>query len=135
MQRLRALIARRQGWLAVLIVFVLAVRLVVPTGFMPTVEHGRLALRLCPGTAPASTVATAMPGMHHGRPDAPKHDKTEAPCAFAGIGVATLGTVDPARLLAAIVFAFLLTARAVPRFGPAPPGRLRPPLRAPPLPA
>lgn len=131
MHRVRDLMANRRNWLVLLIACTLAVRLIVPTGFMPAIEGGRIALRLCPGMAPAP--AMAMPGMHHGTDNGGEHGKPEMPCAFAGLGLATLGSVDLTLLVAAVLFAFLLASRAVPQLLPAPPERLRPPLRAPPL--
>lgn len=132
MERLRALIVERRRWWSLLVACSLAVRLIVPAGFMPALDGGRITLQICSGMASTETMAT-MPTMHHGKSDLPAKSRIETPCAFAGMGVAALGTVDPVLLLAAVLFAFLIASRAVSQVLPAPPGRLRPPLRAPPL--
>lgn len=132
MERLRALIVERRHWWALLVACSLAVRLIVPAGFMPVMDGGRVTLQICSGMISTGTMA-AMPGMRHGKSDLPAQSKVETPCAFAGIGLAALGAADPVLLLAAVLFAFLLASRVVPQVLPAPPGRLRPPLRAPPL--
>ncbi|WP_419808612.1 hypothetical protein [Sphingomonas sp.] len=129
---LRLLIAARSHWFAVLMACTLAARLLVPVGFMPVTDHGRVTLQICPGTMP-TVAAHAMAGMHHDQPAGGEHGKAEMPCAYSGLGLTALGSVAPVLLAAAVLFAFLLAARAVALVLPAPPGRLRPPLRAPPL--
>lgn len=106
---------------------VLALRLVVPTGYMPLVAQGRIAIVECPGMA---TMPMATPDRH----DAPGHHARamEAPCAFAGLSAPALGGADAVLLLAALA---VVAAAAITRVPPARPIRrrhLRPPLRAPP---
>ena len=127
---------------AALIVCALAVRLLVPAGYMPAVVGGSLRLELCSGTAPAAPAPVAMAGMHHApvagtehgppKPDAPA--SAGQPCAFAGLAAAALGSADPLLLASALAFVVLLAVRGRALRLPAPPPRLRPPLRAPPLP-
>jgi hypothetical protein len=88
-------LARR--WLAVLLVAALAVRALVPAGWMPgTTPAGAATLVLCTGTGP---MTVAMPGMHHGKADDPAKPAPEHPCAFAGLALAWA----PAELPPAIV--------------------------------
>ena len=133
MRRLRALTNSHRAWFALLLVCTLAVRLVVPSGFMPSVEHGRVTILICSGTATPPVMATAMSGMHHDRSGETGHTKAEMPCAFAGLGLATMGTAPPLVSAAALLLTFLLAILAIAQLLPAPSGRLRPPLRAPPL--
>ena len=102
-------------------------RVLVPVGFMPVVEHGRIALVVCPGVTRA---APAMAGMaHHGDDAATAADG----CAFADLSLPVLPGADPALLAAAILF-LIVTARLLAHAPPphaAP--RLRPPLRGPPI--
>ena len=134
---IRRLLAQRH--LAALIcAATLLLKLVVPSGYMIGGDHGRITIELCSGIAsppmPMMMHAT-MPGMKgempadHGKGD---HGKTEMPCAFSGLSLASLGAVDPV-LLAAFV-AFIVAAGLCPVAQPAPPRRtyLRPPLRGPP---
>ena len=110
----------------------LILRVLVPAGYMPAWSGGTPTLQLCPGSVPA---AAPMAGMHHG---AVKHEapaSPEQPCDFAGLAAPVLGSADPVLLIAALAFAFALAVSGGALSLPAPPSRLRPPLRAPPLPA
>jgi hypothetical protein len=128
----------RHRWLAAAILFAaLALRLLVPAGYMPVLDAGRATLAICSGQGPV-TVPTpahhAMAGMaHHGGVG---HDEAVVPkgCAFADLSLQVLGGADP--VLLAVALAFIL-AIAIQIRTPAPPRaapHLRPPLRGPPLP-
>ena len=135
MARFRALIRHHSRPVLVLLALALAVKALVPAGFM-----------LSPGTERFLTVticadASGVPKqMRIALPDkdAAHGDQAEAadkgqPCAFSGLGHATLGGADP--LLLAAALAFILLTGFAPR--PALPARdtpfLRPPLRGPPI--
>lgn len=127
----RRLIAQRR--LAVLLcVATLALKLLVPTGFMIGSQHGRITIELCSGVQPPTT---AMAGMHGDMPDHGKqdHGKAEMPCAFSGLSAASLGAVDPIQL--AVLIAFIMAIGVSPAVLPAVARRsyLRPPLRGPPV--
>ena len=141
MGAVRQLLAQRR-WAVLLCAATLLLKLMVPTGYMVDSAHGRLAIAICPGTAPATPATTmagpmpmAMPGMHGAMPDHGKtadHAGPEMPCAFAGLSAAVLDAVDPILLAGLIAFVLALgfvavVARAVPRHS-----HLRPPLRGPP---
>ncbi len=133
MQTIRHLLAQRH--LAVLIcAATLLLKLLVPTGYMIDADHGRFAITVCSGVAPA-TMTMDMPGMHgdmanHGK--SKDHGKAEIPCAFAGLSATVLGSIDPIQLAALIAFVLAvgLTASVLP--APLRPAFLRPPLRGPP---
>lgn len=116
------------AWL--LLALTLAMKLVVPVGFMPHVVDGGIDLIVCNGMAEPAPMA-AMPhmtGHHHDH--APS--KPDAPCPFAGLTAPTLGGADVAILatpIAAILAAGLMLRVTKPRARPA---YLRPPLRGPP---
>ena len=140
---IRHLLAHRR--LAVLIcTAALMMKLLVPTGFMIAVDDGRLAIVVCPVTAPPEHGGgpMAMGGDHaamadHGtseRDEAPgDHGKPELPCAFAGLSAASLAAVDPIQLAALVAFVLGMGLAALPL--PPLPRRqhLRPPLRGPPV--
>ena len=112
----------------------LAVRLLVPTGYMLGSEHGRVAIELCSGFA-SGPMATAMPEMHGDTPDHGKsreHGKAEMPCAFSSLSAASLGAIDPIQMAALV--AFIMAVGLCPVVLPAivRRGYLRPPLRGPP---
>lgn len=129
---MRRLIRRHLHAAWLLIALTLAMKVVVPVGFMPamvdTASGRALAIVACTGMGAADM--TAMPGMAgHGEP-APA--KPEAPCLGAGVAAPILSAVDPVQLALAFVVAViagLLIATGPPRRQPA---YLRPHLRGPP---
>ncbi|WP_240500029.1 DUF2946 family protein [Sphingomonas montana] len=133
-QTIRRLLAQRH--LAVLIcAATLLLKLLVPTGYMIASDHGRFALTICSGTAPAAATMD-MPGMHGDMPDHRKpkdHGKAEMPCAFSGLSAAILGPIDPIQLAALIAFVLAIGLTATVPPAPSQPAFLRPPLRGPPI--
>lgn len=113
----------------------LLTRLLIPAGFMPMVEHGKISIVLCTGYGP-QTVQMDMPGMDltgaEREPDKDHHNKAESPCPFAGLSAPALSGTDPILLAATILFIMLLVGRmpVQPPFVAS--FRLRPPLRGPP---
>lgn len=141
MPLIRILLTRRH--VAMLIcVATLAIKLLVPAGYMLSAEHGRLAISLCSGVVPSPTpvampASMPMAGMHgdmdHHEQKEP-HGQVEMPCAFAGLSHhQALGAIDPILLVAAV--AFVMAAGIAPARArkPALFDHLRPPLRGPPL--
>ncbi len=115
----------------------LALRLLIPTGYMVSIDRGRIVMTLCSGLVEQRpTAAMNMSGMDHAMPHEGKskgHGKTEMPCAFAGLSTKTLGGVDPILLVLALALVATMALRTAPRdVIPAAP-YLRPPLRGPPL--
>ncbi|MGA1797351.1 hypothetical protein VH567_01050 [Sphingomonas sp. 4RDLI-65] len=146
MTALRRLLAHRS--LAILVCLAaLAMKLLVPSGYMIASDHGRLAITLCPGVssqAIAMPMAMATPmtmSMHadmadHAMPQdhgsSKEHGKTEMPCAFSSLSAQALGAVDPILLVLAIAFVMALGLRAIRPLPTSLPRYLRPPLRGPP---
>ncbi|MBB3694538.1 hypothetical protein [Sphingomonas sp. BK580] len=124
MTSLRRLLANSPRLALWLVAAALAVRLLVPAGYMLSPTRP-LALIACPGVVPVAHRGHADSSAHHQAPD--------QPCAFAALTTplaAAAATVPAAlTLLAAATPAPRPRAVAAPR---APP-RWRPPLRAPPL--
>lgn len=115
----------------------MALRLVIPTGYMVSNDHGRVAITLCSGVvAQQPSMTMDMPGMDHAMPEhgrSKEHGKTEMPCAFSSLSAQALGGADPILLIAALALVAAMALHAVPRPRiPATP-YLRPPLRGPPL--
>ena len=108
----------------------LAMKLIVPVGFMPSVTDGRFTFSICSGAGP---MVMAMPGMDHGKSSEPgQAGKSEPPCAFSGLAAPALAAADAVLLAIALLFVMALGMRAVaPRHAPATP-HLRPFLRGPP---
>ncbi|MBM3927577.1 MAG: hypothetical protein FJ335_03835 [Sphingomonadales bacterium] len=136
MTALRRLFRLHPGIAVAIVALALAMKLLVPAGFMPTIADGRIVVSICTGAGP-TTAMMEMPGMAHHAPDAPaKSDPTAgAPCAFAGLASPSLAAVDPLLLAVAILVAMALASRPIiPPPAPVRP-HVRPPLRGPPRPA
>ncbi|PTW48157.1 hypothetical protein C8J25_102246 [Sphingomonas faeni] len=122
----------------------LAMKILVPAGFMPVVSGGRVTIEICGGITPAQTVMVpmramtmpmTMPGMAH-HSDKSDHQEREMPCAFSGLTAPSLAAVDPVLLAIAIAFIVGLVFRVRTAVSIAAQPYLRPPLRGPPpLPA
>lgn len=132
-QAFRRLLAQRR--LATLLcAAALLLKLLVPSGFMVTSDHGRPFIGICSGTGalmPPMAMRAARGDMSD--PAEPNHHgKAELPCAFAGLSAAATGAIDPLQLAALI--AFVMTIGFVRVLLPLPdePTHLRPPLRGPP---
>jgi len=120
----------------------LAVRLLVPSGFMPVFAQGSLSIVPCSGLGPIEPIAAGMSGSSHHmdagttrHPGKEQGGKAEAPCAFAGTAMPAVGGADPAQLAAALVAILILGFARTSLAAPRRPARLRPPLRGPPVPA
>lgn len=131
MRAFRALIRDHARLAAVLLALALAVKALVPAGFMLQAGGERfLTVTICSdASGTAQTMRIALPDKPGGHSD--MADKAE-PCAFAGLGHGALAGADPLLLAAAIAFVLLLGLAPL----DAPPARaipfLRPPLRGPP---
>jgi hypothetical protein len=131
MTRLRHLIERRSAAMVWLLLLALALRLIVPAGFMPAASAHGITLVACPewGAAPALAAHhAAHQRTDHGEP----HRHAEPPCAFAGLGLPTLagGELPP---LSPPTDAVSLVATTLGRaLQLAATDRLRPPAHAPP---
>ena len=134
-------------WLALI---VLAVKLLVPAGFMVGVVDGRVGLQICSGFTPAAAMPmghramaqdaeTAMapdhamaPGHAVGDHGKQNHPAADMPCPFAALSHGVAVPIDPVLLAVALAFILALgfAASAWPRPRVVP--YLRPPLRGPP---
>lgn len=134
MSSFRALTRRNAQFTLVLLALALAVKALLPAGYMISATGERfLTVTIC---ADASGTPKQMQIAISDKDDA-GGDHSEAadkgqPCAFSGLGHAALSGVDP--VLLAVALAFILLVWLAPLR--APPARdipfLRPPLRGPP---
>ena len=137
MTPLRRLLRDHPALAAWLVVVALAMKILVPGGFMPVVANGVLTIQLCAGAGPVSAatpvpVHAAMPGMTHDS-DKTQHAGREMPCAFSGLTTAGLAAADPVLLALAIAFVIATAFRVAPPVVARVPEFLRPPLRGPPV--
>ena len=110
-----------RGVFLTLAVLVLALKVLVPTGYMVADTGGGLALTICTGHGPLI--------VRHGDPKAPAQRTSDAPCAFAG---AMTPITPTAPTLVAARPAFAMVTAASPLRPDLSPGRG---LAAPPPPA
>lgn len=118
-----------------ILVAALAMKLLIPGGYMVAAEHGRLSIMVCPGVMPAPDPAPMAMAMHGGtahHEQQKQHGQVEQPCVFAGLSHQALGAADPVLLAAAIGYIMATAAAATPRLRLSRVAHLRPPLRGPP---
>ncbi|MFV3076478.1 hypothetical protein [Niveispirillum fermenti] len=129
MHPLRHFLLNHRLLAGVVMMLALSMKLMVPPGFMPVTPDGQLGMSICWGAGPKT--ADLAGKADNGKP-VPSPQGT--PCAFASLSMLSLAAV-------AAILAFALLQPVITR-GPCPsrtappsiPARLRPPLRAPPLP-
>lgn len=125
---------RHPALAALVVAAALALRLLVPAGYMPVIDGGHVILAPCPGTAPTPSQARAHTpgGMGHAGHETPPH-APETSCAFADLALPAIGGADPVQLAALIAFlvATALALRALPPRAPV--RRLHPPAQGPPI--
>ncbi len=117
---------------ALMLALLLGLRLIGSTGYMPSVDHGRIAIVVCPDADINAPFAPAA--GHHHHHGGSKHEHGTCPYAAAA-ALGSLGA-DFGLLLAAV--AFLAVALLLGRALVLPVRdalRIRPPSRGPPLPA
>ena len=113
-----------------MVALALALRVLVPGGFMPVVEHGVIVVQICNGSQDGpGMMAIAMPGMKHAPDPA---GMAAGKCAYADLAQVMTGGADPILLGAALAFALSLALSIALTLPPRETGRLRPPLRGPP---
>jgi hypothetical protein len=131
---LRAFLRDHRTLALLLIAAALVMKALVPAGFMVGTQAKTITVEICADTVGAQlsrTIAIPFAGKSDG--GSGEHGKTDLPCAFGALAMATLGGADAVLLAAALAFVLAL-GFAVVRIAPAAtPARLRPPLRAPPV--
>jgi len=142
-QALRHLTDMHRRWWLVLCLAALALRLLIPAGYMPDSDAGGFAIVACPDAAmPMAAMAVSRdhgtPPRHAlahptGEHDDRHHDGDRGGakvCAFAGLSAPLLGGADPLLLVAvlawvaatALVMRPLRIARRTPHLRPPPQG-------------
>lgn len=125
----RRLILSHRLAFGALLALALAMKLVMPAGFMPVAGAGKLMVLVCSEFGPRQ-VAIDVPGLPTKPDDA---TKASQPCAFAGLGQAMLPGADPVQVAAALAFILALGFAAVVLPSLVRARHAWPPLRGPPL--
>ena len=128
---LRRLLAQRY-LVTLLCCAVLALKVVVPAGFMVSADDGRITVKLCSGTVGAPAELLIPVKRDSGMPDTQHREQHAVPCPYASLAFSALNAVDPIQLarLVAFILAVGLVGMALPSREQ--PVYLRPPLRGPP---
>lgn len=129
MQPLRAFFLHHRRMAALLIALTLAMKALVPAGFMLGGDSRVITVQICADALGQQiTQKIVLPSSHSGEEKA----KSDSPCHFTALSHAMLGGADPVLLALALVF--ILALGFAPVLAPAPRriAFLRPPLRGPP---
>ncbi len=137
MQSVRRFFLAHSHIAALICVAALMLRLLIPTGYMVSSVHSRIAITICSGVAGQQASMMMDIPMDHAMPGEGKskeHGKAEMPCAFSALSAQVLKGADPVLLVAALAIVAALALRATPQTFVPTRAYLRPPLRGPPLP-
>lgn len=131
MQRIRRLLKNNGWWFSLLFALALALKALVPSGYMISTDSKTITVMICNGSEGAKqTIAIPMnteTGSHH-----KESDKSSEACASGSFSKSTMTMTDPIQLVLALAF-ILLAGRMVSITIPsARVIRWRPPLRGPP---
>jgi hypothetical protein len=129
MQLLRAFFLHHRRMAALLIALTLAMKALVPAGFMLGSDSRVITVQICADALGQQiTQKIVLPSNHSGDDKA----KSDSPCHFTALGHAMLGGADPVLLALALVFILALGFAPVRAPAPRRIAFLRPPLRGPP---
>lgn len=105
MKGLRGILLRNRGLAMALVALALAMRALIPVGFMPgSTATSSFTVLVCADATGLHAPMTIKVAKQTGAPQA----KANEHCAFAGLGMAALGGADPVLLAAAIAFLIAL---------------------------
>lgn len=135
MSLLRALIREHGRLTLALLALALAVKAVVPAGFMLSAGGDRfLTLTICSdANGTPKQMQIALPGKQDTGGDHSDAAAKATHCAFSGLGHSALGGADPVLLAAALAFILLIGIAPLPALPRRDHPFLRPQLRGPPL--
>jgi hypothetical protein len=134
MTRLRALICDHARLTLVLLALALAVKAVVPAGFMLSAGGDQfLTVTICSDASGSpKQMQIAIPGKRDTGGDHSDAASKATHCAFSGLGNSALGGTDPLLLAAALAFILLIGFAPLPALPARDIPFLRPQLRGPP---
>ncbi|QAY77549.1 DUF2946 family protein [Sphingosinicella sp. BN140058] len=130
----RAFLLQHRALAAFVLAGALLMRVLVPSGYMPTIHHGAVAIVPCSGAGPVTIeahAAVAHGSGHHGDEQKP-HEGSQGPCLFSSLAAPALAGADPFLIVAAFLFVMVQALRVAQQPPVTRASRLRPPLRGPP---
>ncbi|WP_428331824.1 DUF2946 family protein [Novosphingobium sp.] len=129
----RAFFLRYRALALAVIALALAMKALVPAGYMIGGDAKVLTVRVCDGYADNHAIVIVAKGAAHNDAGKALHDHQA--CPFSALALAHMRGADPIQLALALAFIVLLGIIAPVAVTPRAFARLRPPLRAPPFPA
>ncbi|WP_420381550.1 DUF2946 family protein [Novosphingobium sp.] len=129
----RAFFLRHRALALAVIALALAMKALVPAGYMIGGDAKVLTVRVCDGYGDNHAIAIVTKGATHSDAGKALHDQQA--CPFSALALAHMRGADPIQLALALAFSVLLGIIAPVAVTPRAFARLRPPLRAPPFPA
>jgi hypothetical protein len=133
MTRLRAILLGRKRLALLLVVVALAMKALVPGGYMLGAQSQILTVSICADSSGQHVTRQIVVLRQNGVEDTTSQHAKSGPCAFSVLGMEGLAGADP--VLLALALAFILAIGLAPLAAPTFQARthLRPPLRGPPL--
>jgi hypothetical protein len=133
MMGLRAILLGRKRLALLLIAVALAMKALVPGGYMLGAHDQVLTISICADSSGTQQTRQIVVPREGGEKDTVSQHAKSGPCAFSALGMAGLTGADP--VLLALALAAILAIGLAPRTSPTlqPRAHLRPPLRGPPL--
>ena len=113
MHVLRRLVRDHARLTALLLSVALMAKALVPAGYMPTAQDGKMVVTLCSASGPGQTIITIpidRRDTSHDRQQQPDH-----PCAFTSLLSPTLAATDALLLAVALAFIIAASFRLLPR--------------------
>lgn len=136
MSGLRTFLLRYRAMAFAVMALALAMKAIVPAGYMIGAESKVLTIRICDETQLSAAVQNALSARDivipmKGEP-AGKHSKGEGMCPYGALSFAGLAGADPIQLALALLFILAAGFAALALPAPRRAAHLRPPLRGPP---
>lgn len=127
MTSIRAMVHVNRELAALLLAAALLLRIFVPAGFMPALDHGRMIVGVCNGMG-VSKMVIETPGFEHKS----QGNEAQKSCAFSDLSLPSLAGANPILLAALVLFILALGLSFSIPLPPTATIRLRPPVRGPP---
>lgn len=136
MSVLRRFLLRYRAMAFAVMVLALAMKAIVPAGYMVGAESKVLTIRICDETQLSAAVHNALHARDIAIPmkgePAGKHSKADGMCPYGALSFAGLAGADPIQLALALLFILATGFAALALPAPRRIAHLRPPLRGPP---
>lgn len=133
MNRFRHLIAHCRILLMLLLGAALAMKVLVPTGYMLGSSSKILTIQICnDGIGGQATKQIVIPMDGKSQNTGKQHSNKESPCVYSALAMASLSGADAPLLATALIFILALWFEKAFSTRLAPVSHLRPPLRGPP---